>query len=330
MRRISSIVGLLTALIAGGAIGFRIVSGAGWIDSFYMAVITITTVGYHEAVPLNDTGRIFTMVYLLCGLGVFTYTFARIGEWLVSARMQQMLELRRMNKQIEKMTDHYIICGVGRMGATIATYLCERGRSFVIIDNDDERLAVISAEHSWPTMLGDATQDEVLLRAGIERAVSLAAVLPTDADNLFVTLSARLLNANMQIVARANDEPSVQKLERAGANRVISPISTGAEKMARFMLTPSIEDFFSIADDQGTDLEMADFCISGASPLIGKTLANAGLGDLGVMVMSIKRGDGRRLVPPTASSVLHAGDTLFAFGTAAAIDAVLSENERFK
>ena len=330
MRRILSIVGLLVTLIAGGAVGFRLISGAGWIDSFYMAVITITTVGYQEAVPLGDSGRVFTMVYLLCGLGVFTYTFAQIGEWLVNARVQHMLDLRRMNKRIEKMNDHYIICGLGRMGATIANYLSERGQSFVVIDHNDERLGSICEEHGWPTILGDATQDEVLLKAGVERALSLATVLPTDADNLFVTLSARLLSSKMQIIARANEDQSVQKLERAGADRVISPTSTGAEKIARFMLTPSIEDFFSIADDQGNDLEMADFCIGTASPLIGKSLANAGLGEKGVMIMSIKRADGQRLVPPRGQSVLEAGDTLFAFGTAAAVEAVLAENELHK
>lgn len=330
VRRISSIVGLLVALIAGGAVGFRMLSGAGWVDSFYMAVITITTVGYLEAVQLDDTGRIFTMVYLLCGLGVFTYTFAQIGEWIVSARVQQLLEMRRMNKRIGKMNDHYIICGLGRMGATIANYLNDRGQSFVIIDHDESRLEAICSEHNWPTLSGDATQDEVLLKAGLERAVSLATVLPTDADNLFVTLSARLLNPRLQIVARANDDPSVQKLERAGADRVISPTSTGGEKIARFMLTPSIEDFFSIADGQGNDLEMADFCIGTASPLIGKSLASANLGEKGVMIMSIKRADGQRLVPPTGASILQSGDTLFAFGTAAAVEALLAENELHK
>ncbi len=329
MRRIFSIVCLLGAMITVGAVGFRLISGEGWVACFYMAIITITTVGFKEAVPLDSAGRIFTMVYLLCGLGVFTFTFTQIGEWIVNARVQRLLELRRMRKQIDSMKGHYIICGLGAMGATIADFLHTRGREFVVVELDEDRLSAVCTEHQWPTIAGDATEDEVLSRAGIERAASLAATLPTDANNLFVTLSARLLNPSIQIVARAENEASVQKLERAGANRVISPVSSGAEKMARFMLTPSIENFFSIADEDG-ELELADFCIGTASPLIGKTLAEANLRDSGVMIVSIKRGNGDRLIPPEGSTVLLAGDSLLAFGVATAVDGVLAKNELHK
>lgn len=326
MRRLTLIVGLLAGLIAVGAVGFRLLSSADWVDCFYMAVITITTVGYREAVDLNATGRIFTMAYLLCGIGVFTYAFAQIGEWVVSTRMQELLEVRRMNKRIESLVDHYIICGVGGMGSTIADYLGQRGRSFVVIDKDEERLKTVCNERNWPMVAGDATQDDVLVRAGIARASSLAAVLPTDVDNLFVTLSARLLSPKMQIVARADTEGSVLKLERAGADRVISPVSSGAEKIARFMLSPSIEEFFSIADEQ-CDLQLADFCIGATSPLVGKTLEEAKLRDKGVMVLTIKRANGERLVPPAGSTRIQTGDFVFAFGTASDVEAVLEENE---
>lgn len=319
MRHILSIVGLLSALVTAGAVGFRVISGAPWIDCFYMAVITITTVGYREAVELGPGGRIFVMAYLFCGLGVFTFTIAQAGEWIVSARVQKMLERRRMHNRIDKFRDHFLVCGAGRMGLTIAAYLEGRAKPFVLIDSDEEVVAGLCEERNWAFVVGDATQDETLLKAGVERAASIAIVLPTDADNLYVTLSARLLSANLQIVARATDERAIEKLERAGANRVISPIRTGAQKIARFMLSPSVEDFLAVADDHGNDLELADFQITENSELDGKTLQEARLREKGVMVIGIRRASGELLMPPEGSVRLQSGDCLFVFGNFAAM-----------
>ena len=327
MRRIAWIIGLLTTLVTVGAIGFRVASQAAWIDCFYMAVITITTVGFNEAVPLGSWGRLFVMVYLFCGLGVFTYMLAQIGEWVMSARVQTMLELRRMQKRIDDFNNHYIICGAGRMGRTIAQFLKEREKPFVLIDCDEEVLSSVCDKGNFASILGDATQDETLQQAGIDRAASLAIVLPTDADNLFVTLSARLLKPDLQIVARAQEDETTQKLERAGANRVISPTSTGATKMARFMLAPSMEDFFTLADDAGETLELADFCINDCSPFVGKRLSETGLRGQGVMIIGIRRESGERLIPPDGSTELRGGDCLYAFGDLSAVEGVLAANE---
>ncbi|MFK7821751.1 MAG: TrkA family potassium uptake protein [Planctomycetaceae bacterium] len=327
MRRIASIIGLLTGLISVGAIGFRMASGGAWIDCFYMAVITITTVGFNEAVPLGPWGRLFVMVYLFCGLGVFTYMLAQIGEWVMSARVQTMLELRRMQKRIDQFNNHYIICGAGRMGRTIAQFLRERDKPFVLIDSDEEVLTAVCDRGNFASVLGDATQDETLQQAGIDRATSLAIVLSTDADNLFVTLSARLLRPDLQIVARAQEDETTQKLERAGANRVISPTSTGATKMARLMLAPSMEDFFTLANDAGESLELADFSINDGSPLVGKRLSETSLRGQGVMIVGIRRATGERLIPPDGATQLHAGDCLFVFGDVSAVESVLAANE---
>lgn len=324
MRQILAIIGLLTGLVTVGAIGFRMISGATWVDCFYMAVITITTVGYHEAVTLGPTGRIFVMIYLFCGLGVFTYTIAQAGEWIVNARVQRMLELRRMQKRIDRFSDHYIVCGAGRMGRTIASYLSERQKPFALIDFDEEALSDLCEERNWVYVSGDATLDETLVKAGIDRAASIAIVLPTDADNLYVTLSARLLNAKLQIVARATDDGAIQKLERAGADRVISPVSTGAQKMARFMLSPSVEDFLAIADNHGNGLELTDFSITEGSELAGKTLQETKLRDRGVMVIGIRRQSGELVIPPEGSVRLEVGDCLFVFGEFNSIEPILA------
>ena len=172
--------------------------------------------------------------------------------------------------------------------------------------------------------MGDATDDAVLKRAGIERARSLASVLPTDADNVYVTLSARMLAPDLQIVARATEEKAVEKIQRAGATRVVSPFSSGAQKMARFMLTPSIEDFLEIADARG-DLELADVQITPESPYVGKRLQQTDLAKKGVMIIGIRRASGERLMPPPGSAEIQAGDWLFAFGSSDAVNSLIGE-----
>lgn len=327
MQKLFFILSLLLVLTLGGTIGLRLIEGAPWLDCLYMAVITLTTVGFEDAVELSDGGKLFIIGYLVVGLGAFTYSAFQLGQWIVSTEMRSMLERRRMQNELAKLRDHYIVCGSGRMGQTICNYLAERRQQFVVIDVDDERLHEVCADRSWPFIAGDATNDDMLLQAGIERAKSLASVLPTDADNVYVVLSARMLNSKIQIIARASDEKAVQKLERAGASRVISPVSTGAVKMARFMLNPSIEDFLEIADNRGNDLELADVQIGEDSPYVGKQLMETDLRGRGVMVIGIRRANGERLMPPPGSAVLHAGDCLFAFGSSQAVNNMISGTE---
>jgi voltage-gated potassium channel len=266
------------------------------------------------------------MVYLILGLGVFSYSAFQIGSVVVNAELRGMFERRKMQKHIDQLKDHYIVCGLGRMGDTICEYLQQRGKPFVVIDNNESRLNEICGGDGWNYIHGDATDDSILKSAGIDRAKSLASVLPTDADNVYVILSARLLNQNVQIVARAGNEKAVEKMERAGASRVISPFSTGAVKIARFMLNPSIEDFLEVADNRGTDWELADVQISEKSTLIGKQLMETDLRDRGVMVIGIRRVDGERLMPPPGTAIIKAGDSLFAFGSTNAVNAMISES----
>lgn len=326
MKRLVTLIALLTSLTLIGTIGFRLLTGADWIECLYVAMVTLTTVGSRELPNLSTGGMLFTIVYLVCGLGVFSYSAFQLGSVIVNAELRGLWEKRRMQKQVDQIRDHYIICGLGRMGGTIGEYLQNRGKEFVVIDSNRERLESVCRSRGWLFIEGDATHDEVLKAAGIERAKSLACVLATDADNVYVVLSARMLNSAIQIVSRASDEKSVEKIERAGASRVISPFSSGATKMARFMINPNIEDFLEVADAHGNGWELTDLQIAAGSPYIGKILAETDFRERGVMVIGIRREDGERLMPPPGSAEIRIGDSLFAFGSVGAVNEIIGES----
>jgi voltage-gated potassium channel len=316
---------LLLILLATGTLGFKFFSPkATWIDCLYMTATTMTTVGYGEMVPLGSGGRVFVIFFLAAGLGVVSYSAFTFGQFLFSNDIQRLLEQRRMERKIADLKNHYIVCGLGRMGETICQHLEQRNRDFVVVDSNAERMEE-RAKSRWLRVQGDATDDGVLVEAGIDRARALATVLPTDADNIYVVLSARLLSSRIEIVSRASDEAAAAKMERAGANRVVSPYSTGAIKMARFMLNPNIEDFLEITDQRGKgqDMELADVQIDEDSRYVGKRLMETDLRELGVIVVGIRRRSGERLLPPPGNALIEAGDCLFAFGSTAAVNRMI-------
>lgn len=325
VRQLRDILRILVVLTIIGMVGFRIFSGAPWIDCLYMAVITLSTVGYGEAVPLEAAGKVFVIVYIVVGILVFAYQTAVIAQWVVSDELRSFMEKRRMARQIAALDQHFIVCGLGRVGRSICDYLDTRNQPFLVIDNNEEMLKAVCHAEDWFYVVGDATDDAVLREARIEHAKSLASVLPTDADNIYVVLSARMINTNLQIIARTTDDRAVEKMERAGANRVISPLMTSGIKMARFMLNPSLDDFIEIADSQGNDLELADVQIEPDSKLVGQQLSQTGLGRQGVMVIGIRREDGERLMPPPGDTMIMAGDSLFAFGPTESVNRMLRE-----
>jgi voltage-gated potassium channel len=329
MQRFVRILIILIGLVTTGALGFRLLEEgkpeATWLNCCYMAVTTLTTVGFGEVIPLSEGGRLFVMGYLFVGFSVFTYSAFTLGQLLLSNELQGLWEKRRMEQTIRSLEDHFLVCGLGRMGNTICKQLHQRKRPFVIVDRDESRLVALAKPFHWNYIVGDATDDEILKRAGIERAKSLAVTLPTDADNVYVVLSARLLRQDLQIIARASEEKAGAKLMQAGANRVVSPYSTAATKMARFMLNPNIEDFLEIADHSGHELELADIHIGPNSALIGKTLMETNLRELGVMVVGIRRADGERLMPPSGHNEIQARDCLFVFGSSEVVNKLIGD-----
>ncbi|HEY4261844.1 MAG TPA: potassium channel protein [Schlesneria sp.] len=327
MRKLFAIAALLLGFLTLGAVCFRLTEGWDWRQCFYEAVIIMTTVGLSATSQseLNPWTKLFIICYLMVGVGIFTYCVSQLGQTVVNLQVRGYWEKRAMNHVIRKLKDHYIVCGFGRMGRTVCRYLHSRNKPFVVIDVD-EKITTLCREKHWPYIVGDSTHDEVLLTAGILEAKALTTVLPTDADNVYVVLSARLLNEKLQIVARASDEKAVDKLERAGANRVVSPFSSGATKIARLMLNPSVEDFFDVTDDHGSELELADVQITAKSPCVGKRLMDTDLRERGVMVIGIRRANGERLMPPPGTAVIEAGDCLFAFGSTQAVNDMVSQN----
>lgn len=326
MRQILVTVALLLGFTAIGAIGFRITEGWDWLQCTYEAVIIMTTVGLSatQQAELQPATKMFIISYLLLGVGVVSYSIHQLGQHVMNLQWRVRREERLMEHALEQTSGHFIVCGYGRMGSTICQYLHQRRQPFVVIDSDAERIEAIARERGWKYLVGDATDDDVLRRAGIARAKALASTLPTDADNVYVVLSARLLNDRLMIIARASDEKAVQKMERAGATRVVSPFSSGAVRMARFMLHPAMEDFLEVSTGEGARFEIAEVQIGPQCPFLGRKLSETDLADKGVMIIGIRRADGEQLMPPPSSAVIQTGDNLFAFGSSSAVNEMIS------
>jgi voltage-gated potassium channel len=319
MRRLLQIPLLLLAMLLAGALGLHAITRQPLLHCFYQAVNLLTTVGSSEPEPLTDGVRVFVIVYLFGGLGVFTYSALRFGEVLVNTDLRWLLERRRMESVIDRLQNHFIVCGYGRMGATLCEYLASRNQTFVVIDENDEIFDEEFRSRQWKYICGDASHDDTLLAAGVNHARGLTSVLPTDADNLYVVLSARLLEPDLQIVARASDDRATQKMLRAGATRVINPLSVGATHMARCMLSPSIDNFVEVAESEGVDWQIADFHLPAHCRLVDRTISESGLRDMGIMLLGVVTTSGQKLFPPSSNLTLSAGDNLFAFGSSESV-----------
>jgi voltage-gated potassium channel len=240
--RIYTAVWLLLALLLIGVFGFKFMLNITWVDALYMTVITITTVGYGEIVPLDPNTKIFTIFLILTSVVILGYALKIITEYILSKNDYEELKQKKMQKKIDSMADHIIICGYGRNGKQAATKLLAYKKPFVIVERDKETVEKYN-NALVPFVLGNANEDEVLLQAGIDRASCLISALPSDADNLFVVLSARQINSGLQIISRASQETSYKKLKLAGADNVILPDRIGGDHMASLVVIPDLIEF---------------------------------------------------------------------------------------
>lgn len=306
---------VVVILVLGGTFGYMAVERWSFFDSLYMAVITLTSVGYGEVHPLNTEGRVFTMVLLLTG--VFSLFFAATSaiRSIVDGELTGQIARNRMEKKLQSLKDHIIICGYGRMGRLVAQEFGLQSIPFVVIERNDHLLADFKTEHGV-ALAGDATHDETLRRAGIDRARTLVTLAASDADNLFITLSARLISDRVFIVARAEDEGAEKKLMKAGASRVISPYVIGGQRVAQAVLRPSVVDFIELATRSDyMALQIEETEVHKESVLCGQPLRDTGLRqDLGLIVVAIKRPDGRMLFNPAPEAEIIEGDTLITLG----------------
>lgn len=299
-------------MISFGTVGYTVLEKWDFLDSLYMTIITLTTVGFKEVHDLSDNGKIFTIALIVGGVGTMLYVL-RIGAQLIlEGELQEIYGRKRLEKRLKELKDHYIVCGYGRMGKIIARELRHEDLDFIVIEKnhttlDEEDLLIIE---------GDATKDELLKKAGIEKAKCLISVLPTDAENLYVVLSARGLNPDLMIVARAGEEGSEQKLLRAGADRVVSPYYIGGLRIAHTVLKPAVVDFIEFATKSGNiDLQIKEINVGEGSELLGKTLDQSGIGrDLAIIVVAIKESGGEMKFNPTFRTAIEVGNTLIAVG----------------
>lgn len=306
---------LLTAVIAGGTFGYVAIEGWEPWESLYMTVITVTTVGYKEIRPLSRAGEAFTMVLLFLGVGTALYTFTLIATTIVEGGLPARLQWRRRERMLETLKEHYIICGYGRIGSTVARQFKRERVPFVILERDPARYQS-ALDDGFLAIDADASREDVLRRAGIDRARGLIAVVGTDAENVYAVLSARGLAPSLFIVGRAETDDAVTKLKRAGANRVISPYQIGAVQIAQTALRPAVVDFVELAtSSENLELAIEEIPVSAASALANHSILEANLRQrYGVIVVGIQREDRKMEFNPEPDTAIRAGDTLVVLG----------------
>ncbi|UCD08015.1 MAG: potassium channel protein [Dehalococcoidales bacterium] len=304
----------LVATIAIGTIGYEIIEGWSFLDSIYMTITTITTVGYREVHPLSDGGRIFSIFLILGGMGGAFYALTGIITYIVEGNIGATWGKRVMENKISQLKEHFILCGFGRVGEEIAHIFKEEDVEFVVIDNRPECTARAD-QAGFLYIEGDATSDEVLKKAGIEKARGLVAALGSDIDNTYITLSARGLYPSLFITARASDHEVEKKLRRIGANRIVSPNAIGARRMAMLALRPTVMDFLdTITRQRGPDLQMENVAIDTDSSLNGLTIEDIRKCSRAT-ILALNRKTGSLLANPSADEKVTAGDSLIIMGT---------------
>lgn len=306
---------LIVLVVFVGTAGYVFIEGWSSFDALYMTIITITTVGYREVHPLSNKGMAFTLFLIVFGVGTILYTLNNAARVLIEGEIQHIFGRRKLEKQIRGLKGHYIVCGYGRMGKVICKELKAKGAKFVVI----EKVTLDIPNDDILFVQGDATKDEILKETGIERAKGLISVLPTDAENLYVVLSAKVLNPDLNIVARAGEEGSEQKLLRAGADRVVSPYHIGGLRIAHTVIKPAVVDFIEFATRSGNiDLQMEEVVVRERSKLAGMTLEECGIGrELGIIIVAVKKINADMLFNPTHKTIIRPGDILIALGEGA-------------
>ena len=305
-----------------GSLGYVWIEEWNYFDALWMTVITLTTVGYSEVRPLTQVGRAYSMFLMLAGIGVMFYIITGLARIIVEGEIRQALGKRKLQRTIKKLRDHYIICGYGRIGEIIARQLKERHIPFVVVENQPD-LVLDLEELGYNILVGDATKEEILLEAGIERAKGLVAVVSSDANNVFIVLTARSLNPGIFILARAAEPGSRQKLLRAGADRVESPYELGGRKMAQTILRPNVVTFLDLAMKEEVDLSMEEIPVAVTSTLVGMALKDSGIRQkLNTIIISIKRANGDMIFNPSPGTQIDAGDTLIALGVRQNLEAL--------
>ena len=322
VRHLKISICVLVLLVSFGTFGYIAIEGWDWLDSLYMTVITLSTVGFKEVHNLSDPGKIFTMVLIFFGVSVIGYIVGSLAQIMFEGQFHRIIGRKKVEKSISALKDHYIICGFGRIGALICKEFAAKPLPFVVVEKDAASIDRIETDgHGYLFLRGDATADETLLKAGIKKAKGLISVVTSDTENVYITLTARGLNPDLFILARSGEEGSEVKLKRAGANKVVSPYLIGGSRMAQAILRPTVVDFIEIATGhEHMELQMEEIVIPDHSGFVGETLASSGFRkETGVIIVGIKKDCGKMGFNPESHTKIEARDTLIVLGEPAAI-----------
>jgi voltage-gated potassium channel len=314
-RRLILNFSIFLLILIGGSVGYVVIEGWSGLDAVYMTITSVTTVGFQEVHTLSRAGKIFTMVLILFGVGFMLYFLSSMAGLVIEGTINDVFGRKKLERQIRQVRDHYIICGYGRIGRTVAHLLQERPMEVVVIEKDPQHIPLFQ-EKKLLYLIGEATSEENLIEAGIDRAKGLVAAASSDADNVYITLTARGLNPNLFILARAAEESSIKKLTRAGADKVVSPYDIGARRMAYTILRPTVIDFLELAvHNQHLDLQMEELVVGEKAEIINTTLLESAIRrDYNLIIVAIKKKTGEMVFNPVSQTKIHPGDTLVALG----------------
>ena len=313
---------ILQVIFVAGVIGFMVIEGYTFVEAFYMTSITLSTVGFGEVAPLSTAGRLFTIMLITVGVISIAAFVTAVTRALLRGQLDRYMGRRRLMKEIARLKNHFIVCGYGRMGRIICQELRKKGVPFVVIENNPT--VFVSIEEEDLGLQGDATQDQVLIDAGIKKARGLVSVVSSDADNVYIILTARGLSGDAYLVARAGEEGSENKLLRAGADRVVSPYIIGGSQMANAILRPTVVDFIDlVTQSEHLELQMEEIKIRAGSSLQGSTLMDSGLREnWNIIVVAIKKGAGHMVFNPSHSTLIEEGDKLILLGDSESLNRI--------
>jgi voltage-gated potassium channel len=308
---------LFIVLIGGGTAGYVLIEKWSLFDAFYMTIITIATVGYREIHTVSMAGRIFTVGLIFMGVGYFLYLAGAIIQFLVEGRIRLVLGRRKLDSQINKLKDHFIIAGYGRIGRVLTQFLIEKYVNVVVIERDERRVHKMD-DDGVLYLIGEANDEKILERAGIQRARGLVTAVATDADNVFLVLIAKELNPKLFIVARASQNATKKTLQAAGADKVISPYDLGARRMAHAILRPTVIKFLEMAfADEKVDIQVEEIKIRPNSAFVGRTMMESGIRQsYDLIIIVIRKSDDQMVFNPKADTIIEAGDVMVVVGSA--------------
>ncbi|MCZ6679463.1 MAG: NAD-binding protein [Candidatus Poribacteria bacterium] len=325
-RNVIIALALMIVLFIIGVIGYWFIEKGNpherWtlLDAIYMTVITLTTVGYGDY-NMSDAGKLFTVALLIVGIGVFAYSVSVATAFIVEGQLQEIYRRRKMERLIEKLSNHYIICGTGDTGVHALDEMIQMNVNLVVIEREEERINHLLETRDFLYVLGDATEDEVLIRAGVERARGLITSLSTDQDNLFVVLSAKQLNPNLRVVSKAVEDTSLVKLQKAGADEVVLPDQSGGIRLAAGVTRPIVVAFLDIMLKSQVTTRFAESVIQSGSDLVGQTLSQAHIPDrTGLVLVAVHDRQGKFIYNPSGRLILNVGDALI----------VIADNEQLQ